>query len=588
MHSTDDSQPLRPPTARPLLRALALAVALLLALAVAPAPAEQPETEEANPRDLRSTLDRMFAEPYPAGGPGAAVLVERGGRVVLRKGYGLADLEMGVPIAPNMVFRLGSITKQFTAAAVLLLVEEGELSPDQTLGEALPHYQGPAARVTLHQLLTHTAGVPSYTSMEDYGAKMREDATVEEMLDRFRDEPLDFEAGTDWSYSNSGYFLLGAVIEEASGMSYEDFVETRIFDPLGMHRSRYGRVAEIVPGRVEGYQGTGDDLENAPYLSMTQPYSAGSLLSSVDDLALWVEALSDDRLLPDELRRLLWTPATLADGRPTGYGYGLGATEYHGHTLIRHGGGINGFLTSILWVPDEEIVVAVLSNHTAARPAPGELALRAALEVLGLPLDERPSVEIPPEVLDEYVGVYLIDDTVGEQEETRVVTREGSRLYTQRTGGAKHAVRFAEKDRIFYPDSLTTARFERDTDGLVTGMWLAPGFGLEEHATKTDRPLPESREEAEIAPERLDVLLERYVGRYQLAPGAVLSVTREGDRLHVQLTGQPRFEIFPESETRWFLKVVDAVLEFHGAEEGAADSVTLFQAGREMEAQRVE
>lgn len=587
MHSNDRHPTPHRPSARPIVRSLGVAVAFLLTVTAAPARASQAPGGPDAP-DLVSTLDRTFSEAYPAGGPGAAVLVERYGRVLLRKGYGLADLEMGVPIAPNMVFRLGSITKQFTAAAVLLLVEEGKLSLDRTLGEVLPDYEGPAARVTLHQLLAHTAGVPSYTSMEDYSAKMREDVTVEQMIDRFRDEPLEFEPGTDWSYSNSGYFLLGAVIEEASGSSYEDFVETRIFDPLGMHDSRYGRVGEIVPGRVEGYQGTADELENAPYLSMTQPYSAGSLLSTVDDLALWVEALSGERLLPDDLRRLLWSPATLADGRSTGYGYGLGVSEYQGALVIQHNGGINGFVTSVLWFPEEEIFAAVLSNHMGSHPHPGNLTVQAATEVLGVPLDERPSVEMAPEVLDEYVGVYVLDGTSGDQELTRVVTREGSQLYTQRTGGSKHAVRFSEKDRIFYPDSLTTARFERDADGRVTGMWLDPGFGLEEHATKTDRPLPEPRKEAQIAPERLDVLLERYVGRYQLGPGAVMTISRQGDRLHAQLTGQPRLELFPESETRWFPKAVDAVIEFHGAEDGAADSLTLFQAGREMKAQRVE
>lgn len=573
----------------PTLRAWSAFLVLLLAIAVAPAPASGAAASgDGSPKDLVSRLDELFTDTYPADGPGAAVLIEKGDRTLLRKGYGLADLEMGVPIAPNMVFRLGSITKQFTAAAVLLLVEDGELSLDRTLGEVLPDYEGPAAGVTLHQLLTHTGGVPSYTAMEDYGARMREDVTVDAMLERFRNEPLEFEPGTDWSYSNSGYFLLGAVIEAASGTSYEDFVETRIFDPLGMHRSRYGRVSEIVPGRVEGYQGTGDDLENAPYLSMTQPYSAGSLLSTVDDLALWVQSLADDRLLPNGLRQRLWTPAQLADGRSTGYGYGLGVSEYQGSRLIQHNGGINGFVTSLLWFPEEEILAAVLSNRVGGQPHPGDLTVRAGAEVLGVPLDARPSVEIAPDVLEEYVGVYTIDGTDGEQEQTRVVTREGAQLYTQRTGGAKHAVRFAEKDRIFYPDSLTTARFERGEDGRVSGMWLDPGFGLEEHATKTDRPLPEPREEAQIDPERLDLLLNRYTGRYQLGPGAILTITRDGDRLHAQLTGQPRFELFAESETRWFLKVVDAVLEFHGAEDGPADSVTLFQAGREMEAQRVE
>lgn len=535
---------------------------------------------------LAAELDALFAEAYPADQPGAAVLVEKGGEVVLRKGYGMADLEMGVPVAPDMVFRLGSITKQLTAAAILLLVEEGKLSLVAPLGEVLPDYEGPASRVTIHQLLTHTGGVPSYTDVPEYAARMREDVTPAQMIERFREKPLDFEPGAGWHYSNSGYFLLGKIIEELSGESYEDFVETHIFEPLGMDRTRYGHVSEIVPGRVEGYEGAPGSYQNAAYLSMTQPYSAGSLLSTVDDLARWDHALRTDDLLPPELRERLWTPAELADGRRTGYGYGFVVHDYQGHRIVQHGGGISGFVTSLVRIPEEGIFVAVLSNNPSGQPGPARLALDVATRALGEPLDERPSVTLPPETLDEYVGVYLIEGGEGGEgeERIRVLTREGERLYSRRTGGVKTPVSFSEKDRIFYPDGLTTGRFVRDGEGRVTGMWLRPTVGPEEHAAKTDRPIPEERTEVEIDP----AILDRYPGRYELVPGFWIDVTREGDRLFAQATGQPRFELFPESETRFFLKVVDAVVEFHGAEDGQADSLTLFQGGREMPGERVE
>ena len=529
--------------------------------------------------DFAAELDAAFAAAYPADGPGAAVLVEKGGEVILRRGYGMADLELGVPIAPEMVFRLGSITKQFTAAAILLLVEEGKLALDDTVGGRLAGYSGPAAPVTLRQLLTHTGGVPSYTDVPEYLAGMREDQTVEEMIARFRDKPLDFEPGTGWHYSNSGYFLLGAIIEEVSGESYEDFVERRIFAPLGMARSRYGREPELVPGRVAGYQGAPGSYENAAYLSMTQPYSAGSLLSTVDDLARWNEALGSDELLPAELRELLWTPAPLADGRATGYALGFVVTDYQGHRIVQHGGGINGFLTSLVRIPEAGIFVAVLSNSPAADP--GALALAAATRVLGKPLAERPSVALDLGTLDGYVGVYAID---GPGDQTRVITREDSGLVSQRTGGARTPMSFSAEDRFFYADSLTTGRFVRSEDGRVTGMWMSPAIGPEEHAAKTDRPIPAERQEAEIDP----AVLDRYPGRYQLFPGFSIDVTREGDRLFAQATGQPRFELFAESETRFFLKVVDAAIEFHGGEDGRADSLTLFQGGQELPGARVE
>ncbi|HSL84316.1 MAG TPA: serine hydrolase domain-containing protein, partial [Thermoanaerobaculia bacterium] len=319
---------------------------LVLVLALASLPAAAADT------GLAAELDARFSQAYPADGPGAAVLVKHGDQVILRKGYGLADLELGVPIAPEMVFRLGSITKQFTGAAILLLVQEGKLAVDGTVAEVLPGYDGPAGPVTVHQLLTHTGGVPSYTDVPEYVAGMREDVTTEQMIDRFREKPLDFEPGTGWHYSNSGYFLLGRIVEEVSGLSYEEFVETRIFGKLGMERTRYGHVSEIVPGRVGGYQGAPGSYQNAAFLSMTQPYAAGSLLSTVDDLARWDEALRGDELLPAALRELLWTPANLADGRATGYGYGFVVHDYQGHRLVEHGGGINGFVTSMVRIPE--------------------------------------------------------------------------------------------------------------------------------------------------------------------------------------------------------------------------------------------
>lgn len=552
-----------------------LAFVLFAALA---SPAAVAET------DLAAELDALFAAAYPADGPGAAVRIEKGDEVVLRTAYGMADLELGVALEPDMVFRLGSITKQFTGAAVLMLVQEGKLRLDDTLGEVLPDYGGPASKVTIHQLLTHTGGVPSYTDSPDYVAGMREDVTVQEMIDRFREEPLDFEPGTDWHYSNSGYFLLGHVIEELSGTSYEEFVETRIFEPLGMSRTRYGHVTEIVPGRVEGYEGAPGEWQNASFLSMTQPYSAGSLLSTVDDLARWDDALRAGEILTPELRELLWTPAALADGRSTGYGYGFAVTGYQGHRLIQHGGGINGFLSQIVRVPEDGILVAVLANTTGIQPGPGGLAFQAVAEVLGVPLDERPTVDVAPETLEEYVGVYAIETGGEGEEQVRVVTREGDRLYTQRSGGSRLPVSFSAPDRFFYDDSLTTGRFERGEEGAVTGMWLHRSAGPDEHAAKTDRPIPPAREAVELDP----ALLDRYLGTYELVPGFQIEVTREGDQLYAQATAQPRFEIFPESETRFFLEVVDAVVEFHGIEDGRADGLTLYQGGREMPGRRVE
>jgi len=177
----------------------------------------------------------------------------KGGQVMLRKGYGMANLELGVPIQPDMVFELGSITKQFTATAVLMLQERGKLSIEDDVTKYLPDYPTQGQKITIDHLLTHVSGIPSYTGLPEWLPRVREDLTVQQLIDIFKDKPLEFNPGEKWSYNNSAYILLGAVIEKVSGKSYEDFIEQEIFAPLGMKRSYYGHQNEVIPGRVSGY-----------------------------------------------------------------------------------------------------------------------------------------------------------------------------------------------------------------------------------------------------------------------------------------------------------------------------------------------
>ena len=213
--------------------ATAAGLALLLGPA-APAAPVAPAAPASVPDPLAATLDAMLTKLYPADAPGAAVIAVRDGRTVLRKAYGMADLELGVPLQPDMVFRIGSMTKQFTAVAMLMLVEEGKLAVSDPITKFLPDYPTGGKTITVEHLLTHTSGIKSYTEMPDFLANIRKDYTVPELIDHFKDEPMDFEPGERYQYDNSGYFLLGAIIEKASGMGYEAFLKQRIFDVVGM------------------------------------------------------------------------------------------------------------------------------------------------------------------------------------------------------------------------------------------------------------------------------------------------------------------------------------------------------------------
>jgi CubicO group peptidase (beta-lactamase class C family) len=528
--------------------------------------------------DVASYADRLLTEAYPATGPGAAVLVMQDGKPVLRKGYGLANVELGVPIQSDMVFELGSITKQFTATAILMLAERGRISLTDDVTKYLPDYPTHGRSITVEHLLTHTSGIPSYTGLPEWLPKMKEDFTPQQIIDLFKDKPLEFEPGERWAYSNSGYILLGAILEKVSGKTYEDFVEQEIFKPLGMTRSFYGNNAEIVSGRVDGYDQDGSSpmgFRRAGYLSMTQPYAAGSLLSTVDDLARWDEALIGAKLLKPASLDRMFTPVNLKSGRNTGYAYGWGIGEYAGRKVIEHGGDINGFTTDILRVPEARLLVVILSNNTGKDNRP--LAFQIAARALGKPTEEWPVIALDAKALDEYVGVYRFADGV-----TRTITRDGDKLFSQRSGGEKLEIVPTLEDEFFFKEPGTRLRFQRDAQGRIANLDYLPRFGMSDTGARTDE-VPVERQAIRID----SAVLDAYAGVYELAPGFQLTVSRDGDHLFAQATGQEKAEIFPESDTKFFLKVVDAQLVFVRGGSGQAESLVLHQGGRETPAKRV-
>lgn len=527
----------------------------------------------------------MLEEAYPADGPGGAVLLIKDGDVLLRGARGMADLELAVPLEPESVFRLGSITKQFTAAAIMMLAEEGKLAVTDEITKFLPDYPTHGHRITVEHLLHHTSGIFSYTSIPGYmsSGRLRADLSTEELVDVFDDLEMDFAPGEQWRYNNSGYVLLGAIIEEVSGLSYADFVEQRIFAPLGMSDSAYGG-PQLIERRVEGYVGEPGSYQNAPFLSMTQPHAAGSLLSTVDDLARWQQGLVGGELVSAESLALMTTRATLNDGEEVDYGYGLQITTVRGRHTITHGGGIFGFVTQMMWLPDSKVFVAVLSNSPGNPISPTRLARQLVAQAIGDPFPAQEKIELEAEKLSAFPGVYRIDEQT-----TREVTLEEGQLYTQRTGGARLAIHAFAEDAFFYEDSQTYLEFERDGSGAVVAMRMYPNGEPEaEIAERVDEaaatPAASERQAADVSPELYDL----WAGRYEVQPGFVLELRREGDRLISQATGQDAIEVFPASAHRYFLRVVPAELEVIPGPDGRAEAIVLYQAGREIRAERIE
>jgi CubicO group peptidase (beta-lactamase class C family) len=404
-----------------------------------------------------------------------SVLVARGTDVVFSKGYGSANLEWDIPDTPATKFRLGSLTKQFTAASILLLEERGKLAVTDSVKKYLADAPAAWDKITVFHLLTHTSGVPSFTSFADYAQLEPFSTTPEKLVARFRDRPLDFEPGEKWSYSNSGYVLLGYLIERVSGQTYQQFVQQNLFTPLGMKDSGYDSNAAVIAHRASGYTPGPNGFVNAGFIHMTVPFSAGALYSTTEDLLKWEQGLFGGKVLSAASLEKMTKPFK------SDYAFGLTVHTVNGRKAIEHNGGIEGFNTALAYYPDDKLTVVVLGNVNGAAP-----------------------------------------DAI-----------------------AKHLAAVAHGETV---------------------------------------TLPSERKEIAIDA----AILARYVGEYEMAPGVLMRVTLENGQLRARLGNQQALPIFAESETLFFAKVVDAQIEFSGADaQGRAAQLTLHQNGRDTVAKRV-
>ena len=293
-----------------------------------------------------------------------SILLAKDGKIILAKGYGLANIELDVANSPETKFRFGSITKQFTAAAILQLEERGKLKVGDKASKYIPGAPLAWSDITIHHLLTHTSGIPSYTNEAGNKAHMRDHIGAPlDFIKKFQDLQLEFSPGEKFRYNNSGYFLLGVIVEQVSGLKYEDYLRVNVFEPLQMTNTGYDWSATILEGRASGYSKSTDGLEvNADLLDMGQPYAAGSLYSTVMDLYKWDRALYTTKVLNAQSLEAAFTPGRYDWGDGIKYGYGWGITNVHGHKAVGHGGGINGFSTVIWRAIKEDTTSIVLSN----------------------------------------------------------------------------------------------------------------------------------------------------------------------------------------------------------------------------------
>ena len=344
-----------------------LFIALILAVAAYAVP-EEPST---------TIVDEFVnAELRAQHIPGVALAVVRDGKTVKAAGYGMANVELSVPTKPESIFQTGSVGKQFTATAVMMLVEEGKVGLDDKISKYFPDSPPAWKDITVRHLLTHTSGIPDYTSEKTGGGiNMRADYTEEELVKKIAALPLDFQPGEKWSYSNSGYLILGVLIHHVSGEFYGDFLQHRVFQPLQMTSTRIISEADIVPNRSAGYRLVKGELKNQKWVSPSLNTTAdGALYTNVLDLAKWDAALYTEKLLKRSSFDQMWTPVKLNSGKTSPYGFGWRVTEVNGHRLLEHGGAWQGFTMHISRYVDDKLTIIVMTNLDSGHSDPAKIA----------------------------------------------------------------------------------------------------------------------------------------------------------------------------------------------------------------------
>ena len=428
--------------------------AALLIIPLASAASQRP-TRAALQKTIDSLVTGALAEGPVAG---MSVAVVRGRDTVVMKGYGFADIENDVRATPQTVYRIGSITKQFTSAAVLRLVEEGKLSLDDAIGKHLPTLPAAWRGVTIRQLLNHTSGIPSYTNAGPrWATRMRLDLPHDSLIGIVANDTMDFAIGSRWRYNNSGYYVLGMLIERMAGRPYGEELRQRFFVPLGLSSTVYCDTRPIIRHRAQGYSVAPDrKLVNADPLSMGQPFAAGSLCSTVGDLVAWQRALASGRVVKPASYTAMTTPEGAAIGPH--YGFGLGRDTILGHQRVLHGGGINGFNSMLQYYPDDSLSVAVLGNTNG--PLVDRVTDNIARAALGLKMVAPPA---PPRDLAttaeqraRYIGTYRLKLPNDQSLDLRIFERDG-KLISQATGQGEFGLLFQGND-VFAATFDPTAR----------------------------------------------------------------------------------------------------------------------------------
>ncbi|WP_290614250.1 serine hydrolase domain-containing protein [Arsukibacterium sp. UBA3155] len=505
-------------------------------------------------------------QPIDNHSPGVAVLVARGDELLFKQAYGQANIELGVPLSPEHKFRIGSVTKQFAAAALLKLIDEGKASLSDPLSKYLPDYPN-AKNITLLHLLNHTSGVKSYTGIPGYmHNKIRRELTTAELIDEFKDLAVDFAPGADFRYNNSGYVLLGAVIETISGKSWHQYINDALLQPNKLSNIRYPGEQTIIPGMASGYSlRPGQDVTQAALLSMTQPHAAGALVADAHALWQWNRLLHGGKLLTAASYQQMITPTAAAAKNDGNYGFGISRGTLRGMEELQHGGGINGFVSMLIYLPQPKITVVMLRNSDGPGPDLSYLGRKIAAFASGNPYPQYTSVTLTEAQLREVSGVY------SKGEDSRTLEIQDGKLFSTRAGSRPFELTAQGNDSFGFTDSVTRLVIQRNKEGSPIGLnMFYDGDGEGEFWQRTGNIV--TKADISLTPQQQQAL----IGDYASDQLQLKIFQNDANGLLVQVAGQPALALKAASARSLYLTVVDATLEFEPAT-GQATQLTLTQ-----------
>lgn len=528
------------------------------------------------PPNFAAEADALLGKSFPADGPGVSVVVTEGGKVVYAKGRGLADVEGKRAITPDTSFRYASITKQFTAAAIMKLVDQGKISLDDPLTKYVPDYPGPGGKATVRQLLDHTSGIVPYTQVSAWAIKAQAGAvaTTQSLIDEAKLLPLQFQPGEKHEYNNSGYVMLGAILEKVTGKSWDEAIQALVTGPLGLTSIMAGVHEPHAKAMATGYTDDGGKIVKAPAIHMSNPHAAGALIGTAMDLARWGNAFHTGKVVSPASYAQMTTAQKLNNGESFPYGLGLAPGDVRGLKSVGHNGNIFGFASGSIYVAEPKIFVAVLVNSDSAIDA-SALATRLAAQAIGDPFPVFTAQPVDVKAVAPLLGTYALP--VGSR---TFFEREG-KLYTRRGGGGERVVIPAGDNRFFYEsDDLTWFAVRTGADGKTVMEMHHSGATTPEVSTWSG-PVP-----AETAAVSVPVAtLDSYVGSYA-SPVGEFAIAREEGALTVKLGNQPAFAMKAIATDTFEVAQVGAKISFGDVDGGKAQTLTLNQNGQTITGKR--